>query len=385
MKYSHLVIAMVLHLPILSAESCKSPGQLYEASQYLDGANDVAPVKPEILVEIGPMMGRIGGICTGFIVGPDQVATAAHCVLGTEALDAGTSIPGTWTPDNRARQDGFDPGKHLFPGQIFETAQIELGNNNSGQGTQRCKISGLARWTPIAATAIVTVEHCRFEKYFTTDIAHDLGKSLGHNKGRIYTYNHFAQLENGKDPAQKQIRTILTTTDRPCDITRTDPVIHYNCNTYPGSSGSVLILADGSIALHVGYDDDKNLNVGVILFDSQGLYPAFRDAESQEHLQAISGSYREFEDWCGTIKSTEIPDRVPLLGIDFSPACLLHDRCYDTGNGLGRTREKCDLLFYQNLLQICSGLGEGSYVAGFCRQAAIAYFEAVKTFGSERE
>jgi hypothetical protein len=98
---------------------------------------------------------------------------------------------------------------------------------------------------------------------------------------------------------------------------------------------------------------------------------------------ALSSSVAGFErydpnkNYCGPDADVSISVPRYPAGIDFSPACYLHDRCYST---CCLSRERCDKDFHKNLEDACRAQKTGADLLG-CLSTADTYYEAVNALG----
>ncbi|MFH0862894.1 MAG: phospholipase A2 [Candidatus Altiarchaeota archaeon] len=94
---------------------------------------------------------------------------------------------------------------------------------------------------------------------------------------------------------------------------------------------------------------------------------------------SVSGfeRYNPAKNYCGpgADVTIEVP-RYPA-GIDFSPSCYLHDKCYST---CCLARDKCDNNFHENLMAACRAEKSGAELLS-CLSTADTYYAAVDTLG----
>ncbi len=87
--------------------------------------------------------------------------------------------------------------------------------------------------------------------------------------------------------------------------------------------------------------------------------------------------YNPEKNYCGPDADVSISVPRYPAGIDFSPSCYLHDRCYSV---CCQTRDRCDKDFQENLREACRAQRSGAELLS-CLSTADTYYAAVAALG----
>ena len=243
------------------------------------GSDDRAPlaqIDAALNDKIGTLEIRGASICTAFCVAPDAIATASHCLFGTERTKA---------PDLEALTFNVGAGRNARASRIAGATASGI-RQSIQSGTQRLRVAppidaasdwGIARLAePVCGAGILPISEALREDVEIAAIRGQVFQVAMHRDQSARTLMHGGPCLIGREfPGVPQ-----ATIGR--DFKNPDDVLLHTCDTGPGSSGSPMLMIGRSGPEVVG------INVGTYVLSR--MVQKNSDGEREEVNEAIANT-----------------------------------------------------------------------------------------------